>query len=449
MSGATLKARALRAAAGELVGIGGSYALRLLSTLILSRLLFPEAFGLAALVGIFNYGLVMLSDVGLLQSVVQDDRGDDKKFLNTVWTFQILRGVALWILACALAWPMAATYGEADLLALISVGSTSVLIQGFASTSLMTLRRRLAVGRLVRLELAGQVVSLLVTVGWALLHPSVWAIVAGGIVNALFHTIASHRIDIGYRNGVAWDQDASRRIVKLGRWVYGSSALTFVGRQSDRLLLGHFMGVATLGIYTIAVVISEAVGAAVERITRGVLFPLLSEIQRDQPDKIRTVYYDARLRLDGVGLPLLGVLMAMAQTVIEILYDPRYFDAGWMLQALCLRVAMIVLLVPAEVCLFAIGQPRFAFDRNVGRTIWVLIGVPLAWMQWGLPGIVWVTATAEIPSVFILWRPFIRAGLLRPSREVMAVGLFAAGLALGWAADRGVHAAARSLGLAF
>lgn len=449
MSGTTLKARALRASAGELVGIGGTYALRLVSTLILSRLLFPEAFGLAALVGIFNYGLVMLSDVGLLQSVVQDDRGDDPKFLNTVWTVQVLRGVALWILACALAWPMAAIYGEADLLALIPVGSASVLILGFTSTSLMTLRRRLAVGRLVRLELAGQAVGLLAIVAWAWVAPSAWAIVAGGLVSAVFRAGVSHAIDVGYRNGIAWEPEARRTIASLGKWVYGSSALTFVGRESDRLLLGHFMGVATLGVYTLAVVIGEAVGKAVERITRGVLFPLLSQIKRDAPREIGEVYYRARLRLDLMGLPLLGALMAMAQTVIDILYDPRYAEAGWMLQALCLRAAMNVILVPAEVCLFSIGQARYAFDRNIGRAAWVLIGVPLAWMQWGLPGIVWVTATAEIPSVFILWRPFIRAGLLRPSREVMAVGLFAAGLALGWAADRGVHAAARSLGLAF
>ena len=55
----------LRGSAFEMLGFGASQLIRFGSNLLLSRLLFPEAFGLAALVNILNYGLVMLSDVGL------------------------------------------------------------------------------------------------------------------------------------------------------------------------------------------------------------------------------------------------------------------------------------------------------------------------------------------------------------------------------------------------
>ena len=449
MSGGTLKSKALKASAGEIMGVAGSHVLRFVSTLILSRLLFPEAFGLAALVGIFNTGLVMLSDVGLLQSVLQDERGDDRRFLDTVWTLQVIRGVTLWWLASLLAWPMAAIYGEPALQLMIPVGATSVLLLGFASTSLMTLRRRLNVIRLVRIELAGQTVGLAAVVAWALVSPSAWAIVAGGLAGALYRLVASHLIDVGYRNWFAWDHEARRRITDLGKWVYGSSSLTFVGRQSDRLLLGHYMGMATLGIYSIAVTLGEALGAAVERITRGVLLPLLSRVHRDEPEKLGEVYYKARLRLDLLGLVPLGVLAAMAQTVVEVLYDPRYIEAGWMLQALCLRVAMNMVLTPVEVCLFSIGRVRYSLYRNVGRCVWILIGVPIVWPAWGLVGVVWVTATSEIPGLFVLWRPFIGVGLLRPAREALAVGWFVAGMALGVGADLGIRAAMQAWGMAF
>jgi hypothetical protein len=61
--------------------------------LILTRLLFPEAFGLMALVQVFMGGLQMFSDLGVNMSIIQSKRGEDPDFLNTAWTFQILRGL--------------------------------------------------------------------------------------------------------------------------------------------------------------------------------------------------------------------------------------------------------------------------------------------------------------------------------------------------------------------
>jgi len=46
-------------------------ALRFCSGLVLSRLLFPEAFGLTVIVGLVTQGLVMVSNVGASQSIVQ------------------------------------------------------------------------------------------------------------------------------------------------------------------------------------------------------------------------------------------------------------------------------------------------------------------------------------------------------------------------------------------
>jgi hypothetical protein len=81
-----LRAILLRGSAYEMIGYGASQVIRFGSNLLLSRLLFPEAFGLAALVNIMNQGLLMLSDVGLPTVIVQSPRGDDLRFLNTAFT---------------------------------------------------------------------------------------------------------------------------------------------------------------------------------------------------------------------------------------------------------------------------------------------------------------------------------------------------------------------------
>src|SRR4051812_30923496 len=121
----SLKALVLRGSAWMIVGHGAGQVIRLVKSLILTRLLFPEAFGMMALVGVVMYGLQMLSDVGLLQAVLRDKRGDEPDFLNTVWTMQAVRGALLWGASCLVAYPMALFYGEPDLALLIPVTGLS------------------------------------------------------------------------------------------------------------------------------------------------------------------------------------------------------------------------------------------------------------------------------------------------------------------------------------
>lgn len=105
MGGNGLRQRAMRGAVISLGGTAGHQVMRLLSNLALTRLLFPEAFGLMALMQTFMIGLQMFSDIGLRPSIIQNPRGEEPDFLNTAWTLQVARGVVLWLGACALAWP--------------------------------------------------------------------------------------------------------------------------------------------------------------------------------------------------------------------------------------------------------------------------------------------------------------------------------------------------------
>src|SRR5690606_37933513 len=143
-----------------IAGYGAGHMLRLGSNLILTRLLFPEAFALMALVQVFMQGLAMFSDIGIGPSIVQNSRGEDVTFLNTAWTIQIVRGIVLSICACVVAWPVSEVYGEPLLLPLLAVSGFSALIAGFNSTSVFTLNRKLAFGRLIAIQLLSHVVSL-------------------------------------------------------------------------------------------------------------------------------------------------------------------------------------------------------------------------------------------------------------------------------------------------
>jgi O-antigen/teichoic acid export membrane protein len=93
--------RAMRGGALTAGAYAAAQAARLAANLILARLLFPEAFGVMALVTVFLVGLAMFSDVGIGPAISQSERGDDPAFLNTAWTINVVRGGLLWLMSCA------------------------------------------------------------------------------------------------------------------------------------------------------------------------------------------------------------------------------------------------------------------------------------------------------------------------------------------------------------
>src|SRR5450631_2183138 len=72
-----LRRRVLNAGAWTFVSYGLSLVIRFGSSLLLTRLLVPEMFGVMAMATVVMIGLAMFSDLGLAQSVVRSERGSE------------------------------------------------------------------------------------------------------------------------------------------------------------------------------------------------------------------------------------------------------------------------------------------------------------------------------------------------------------------------------------
>jgi O-antigen/teichoic acid export membrane protein len=410
----SLKQKAIRGSIWTLAGNQISQVLRLGGNLILTRLLFPEAFGLMALVQSFLMGLEMFSDVGIGPSIIQNKRGNDPAFLNTAWTLQVFRGVALWICACLIAWPAAQFYHEPMLMQLLPVVGLTSLIGGLNSTKLGTANRQLMLGRLTLIELGSYVLNLLVIIVMAWMYRSVWAIVAGGIVSSLAKMILSHTVLEGEQNRLHWERAAFRELQRFGQWVFFSTALTFVAAQGDRLILGRLLDVRFLGIYGIAIMMSRVLNDAIQQIAGRVLFPSYSELIRDRPERLYPVL--RRCRILMIALSWCGSLffIAFGKQLIDFLYDNRYADAGWMLKTFAIGGLVGILNLSYDNILIAKGK---TFANAAFLAIQVTLQVPAIFLghYWGgQHGVIIALACVDwimyLPNIFFmaplsLWQP--------------------------------------------
>jgi O-antigen/teichoic acid export membrane protein len=332
----TLRHRALRAGSWTIGGHMSSQILRLGGNLILTRLLFPEAFGLMAIVQSVIIGLAMLSDLGIEASIIHNKRGHETIFVNTAWTMQVIQSVVIWLGLCMIA-PLAASFYAQPMLAILMpvVGLGSV-IGGLASTKLALINRSLVMKKLVLIEVGAQACGLLVMVLWAWIDRSIWSLVGGGLFAALVKTTASHFLLEGAHNKFAWDRDSVKELFGFGQWVLVSSMLTFLAGEGNKLLLGAFLGVKLLAFFTLASSMSLAFWQIAQQVSGKVLFPAYSELVRERPERLRAVATRSRLFLIVPGWLIALFFVLWGDHFMSILYDQRYAESGNMLRMLAM-----------------------------------------------------------------------------------------------------------------
>ncbi len=393
--GPSLGERAVSGSFYTVLRFGGENVLRLGSNLILTRLLVPEDFGLMALVSVLMTGLAMFSDVGIASIVVQNKRGDDPAFLDTVWTVQILRGAALTALAVALAPAMAHFYDEPRLRDLTWVASLAVLTEGFNSIALFKLQRHLRIKKLVAIELSSVLFRIVVTIAWAVAFPSVWALVYGGLVGSVGKMLLSHVAAREHVCRLRWEWESIQAVIDFGKWIFLSTILFFLAGQSDRLIFGRLIGIEQLGVFSIALIFATIPTQVIWKIGNAVVFPALSRRLEREGDHV-SVYDRARLPLLVAGaLPVL-VLLVCGPELIELLYDDRYLEAGWMLQLLAIATWVQIPQASSGSLMMAFGQPRWIAIANGVKFAGFVICLPVGWMLFGTVGAIAGLAGAEL-----------------------------------------------------
>jgi len=413
----TLEQRAVRSGRWVILGHLFSQALRLGSNLVLTRLLVPEMFGVMSVVTAVMFGLAMFSDVGLLQNIVQSKRGEDLKYLNTAWTIQILRGFLIFFIALLLSaglyflgqggyLSIDTVYGNPELPLILAVVSIRSIISGFGSIQMLLLNRKLMLGKLTVIELTSQLAGLVFMLIWAWFQRDIWALIYGGFATAIVKLILSHSMNLGERCKFHWDTQAAYEIIHFGKWIFVSSILGFLLSQGDRLLLSLWVSSEMMGIYSIAFFLAMALKDVLKKMVSSVFYPMLSEVARDDPSQLKETYYKIRAKVDVITMLVAGLMASMGQPVIELLYDERYRDAGWMLELLSWSIVFVGYSM-AGVCLMALGNVKSSTWLMFVATAFLYISLPVAYYFFGLYGaIVMISLNyiIDIPSTFYMLR---------------------------------------------
>ena len=392
-----LQKRAINSGIWVIAGYGLQQILRLASNLVLTRLLFPEAFGLMAIIQTVLMGLVMMSDIGIQPSIVQNERGHEPAFLNTAWTLQIIQGFLIFMVVLISAPFFADFYHQPLLTTLLPVVGVGAIIAGFNSTKLASANRDLQMGKATLIELLTYIVSVVITIALAWMHKNVWhsptheaiwALVWGTLVGNLLKMFASHYCLPGVHNKIGWEKAAISAIFGFGSWIFVNSSLTFLAGEGSKLLVAKFLTVKMLAFYTLASTMSLIFWQAMLILAVRTLFPAYSEVIRNHPEQMGKLLTKARLIMIGSGGLAALFFTFFGDQFMWFIYDDRYQETGVMLRILGMGSLAAVVVGSYTGVLFAKGKVSSATILNAAQIVLQVLAILVGSHYYGEKGVI-------------------------------------------------------------
>lgn len=377
---------------------GLSQLFRLLTNVVLARLLAPELFGIMVIVNSIRTGVDLISDVGIGQNIVHNPNAENPEFYNTAWTLRLIRAALLWFVCLAAATPVANFYDVPILATVLPIAGLFFVLAALGSVALPLLQRRMRFIRLNSFEVILEMFSSVAHILLAYFIPTIWALVLGGLVAMGARSVGSYFILPNLRHRLYIATEYAQQIFSFGKWVFISTLIYFLSMNFDRLYYGKVAALGMVGVYGIARGLADLVGALILRLNSYLVFPLVASSRTVPRDQLRAALASKRQVLLLAGAVVIALLTTIADVAVNILYDQRYQAAGWMLPILFLGAWFAMISNLNESTLMGFGKPLYSAAANGFKFAWLLFGLPLAFAHFGVLGAVVVVAASD------LWR---------------------------------------------
>lgn len=420
-----------RTARGGLITMGShgvKFAIGILATAIMARLLTPQDYGLIGMAAVATNFVAMFKDLGLSHATVQRREITSEQISTLFWlnlAFSILTMFLMAILAPLVAW----FYGDPRLTLITVVSASGFLVGGLSVQHEALLKRQMRFATLSAIAVASMAVGYMVGIGFAWRGFGFWSLVTSQLALLLTNTTLVW-ITCRWLPGLPRRNSGVRAMLSFGGNITGYATVNYFSKNADTVMLGRFWGAQPLGLYNKA---SQLVGLPTDQINEplaSVAIPALSRLA-DDPERYRKAYLRIMEKVLMLVMPAVALLIVASDSLITIVLGPQWVDAGPILVFMSLAGLVQPLIGTAGWLLVTQGR-----GRDMLR--WSLINAPVsvlsivAGLPWGVAGVALCYSLSRIFVTAPLMYWFIgRTGPIRTKDFYKLMTPFAAGSLIG------------------
>jgi O-antigen/teichoic acid export membrane protein len=386
-----------------LSGLGWSYSthivqlvLRLGSSLVLTRLLAPDAYGIFGPAMAVMFFLELISDIGIRPAVVRSPVGDQPEFLGTAWSMLLVRSIPFAAVIAALAFVLPPWYEQPALTAVLLVFAVRPILIALQNPTLFVLYRRLDYRTPFFLDTIQTAIAIPATILLAWWLRNVWALVFGLLIGDVARLVLSHLI-CPRAPRPRWDRAAVRELSHFGVSIFLNTLVFGAWFYFDRLVGPKLLEARLIGYYVLAWSLAEAMDTLIARGSE-VFYSMLS---RKAEGEERAAFFRRTARRVAIYLlPGLVVLAIVAPWFFKLLYPIQFHDA-----------AILVGLLTARLLMRATGHLQFMYLMMRGEVY--------------LATRAYVISLALLAATFVVWVQVLGLGVLGMAvSSVLAMATF-------------------------
>jgi PST family polysaccharide transporter len=348
-----LKEKAIRGGVARLGAQGANFALRLVSLMVLARLLGPQEFGLVGMVTAFTGVLNLFRDFGLSTASVQRASVTEEQ-ISTLFWINILVGAILAALTAATAPVIASFYHEPRLFWIASVLALGFLLNAAGVQHSALLQRHMRFTALAVINIVSLTVSSLAAIGMAKAGYGYWALVVMTISQPLVTTI-------GLWWSAAWLPGLPRRragirsMMRFGGTITLNGLVVYIAYNFEKVLLGRYWGAEAIGLYGRAYQLVVIPTENLNYVVGEVAFSALSRVQHDLK-RLRSYFLKGYSLVLAMTLPVTIACAVFANDLILVVLGPKWKDAVTIFRLLTPTILIFAMINPLAWLLFALGM---------------------------------------------------------------------------------------------
>jgi O-antigen/teichoic acid export membrane protein len=329
-------------------------------TAILARLLGQRDFGLASMVTVVLGYAQAYVDLGLSSAVIQKQEQDPDR-LSTLFWMNVIAGVVSGSILFALQTPISMLFKEPALAELIPAAALQLPIAAFGQQFEALFQRDLRFKLVAVVQILGDACSTLTAFVLALAGYGAWSLVLGTLVGVAVYSLILFFLGVRHwRVRFVFRPSQIKPHLRFGAYQLANINVGYLTGNLDSVLVGRLIGAEALGVYSLALRITQTPRRYINPVVAKVAFPVFAKQKGDKPRMAETLLQLQR-SLSHLNAPLIVGLFVVAPVLIPVVYGKNWTSAVPMLQVLCVVALLSGVAGPTQIVRTALGHVRFNF----------------------------------------------------------------------------------------
>ncbi|NRD23523.1 lipopolysaccharide biosynthesis protein [Winogradskyella litoriviva] len=296
--------------------------IQLLIIAVLSRLLTPAEFGVMSIILIFVNFSDIFTQMGIGSAIVQLEKLT-KKHISLSFAISFILGSIIGTLFYFIAPLIAIFFNLENLDEPIQFFSFFFPLKSFTGVAFSILQRELKFSIIVKCRSISYFLGYgLVSIILAYMGMGLWALIYGQLAMLLINFILVMFLVKPSFTLIA-NKKTYKDILVFGSGFTLDSSFNFIAENSDNIIVGKFLGEASLGVYSKAFQFLSIPASFFGQLYDKVLFPVLSSIQNDVK-KLTSFYFFSISFCLIILLPVSVFLMFNAELLVNVLLGNQW-----------------------------------------------------------------------------------------------------------------------------